>query len=288
MTSLDRKQAVTTFRSRLLELIEREQVSRSGFATRVGLDRSTLSQLLSPDNERLPRAETVMGIAAAAQVSCDWLLGMTQDEHQRTELLRTGMDGLEIESGASSPLDARLMRWHREASGYKIRYVPTTLPDLLKTETVIRYECPDLIEASPEVSLEQTTYRLDYSRDPDTEMEACCASQAVELFARGQGVWTGLDAAARRTQIEHMIRLTDELYPTFRWLLYDGLQHFSAPVTLFGAQRAVLYVGNLYFVFNTTEHIRVLTAHFDALVRNATVHPTDIVAYLGGLLDVVD
>lgn len=288
MTPTDRQHAVTTFRSRLLELIDREAVSRSGFAALVGMDRSTLSQLLSPDNERLPRAETVIAIAAGLEVSCDWLLGLTQDGYQRTELLPTDRDALEIESGATSPLDDRLMQWHREASGYKIRYVPTTLPDLLKTETVIRYECPDLVETSPEASLEHSAYRLDYSRDPDTEMEACCASQALVAFARGDGVWSGLDAAARREQIEHMIRLTDELYPTFRWLLYDGLRHYSAPVTLFGAQRAVLYVGNLYFVFNTTDHIRVLTAHFDGLVKAATVHPTDMGAYLQGLLEVVD
>ena len=32
------------------------------------------------------------------------------------------------------------LEWHREACGYKIRYVPTTLPDLLKTEAVAEYE----------------------------------------------------------------------------------------------------------------------------------------------------
>lgn len=287
MTSPDRKHAVSAFRARLLDLIEREGVSRAGFAGRVGMDRSTLSQLLSPENERLPRAETVLGIATTLQVSCDWLLGLTQDEYQATELLPSGPAALEIEPGAASPLDERLMRWHREASGYKIRYVPTTLPDLLKSETLIRYECADLAEASPETSLEHSAYRLDYSRDPGTEMEACCDRQTLEGLARGEGVWAGLSAEDRRAQIERMIHLTEELYPTFRWLLYDGLHHYSAPITLFGAQRAVVYVGDLYFVFNSTEHIRVLTAHFDGLVKAATVHPTDMGDFLQGLLDVV-
>jgi len=280
-----RSQAVATFRSRVLELLAHEALSRSAFAARVGLDRSTLTQLLSPDNQRLPRAETVIAIASAMGVSSDWLLGLTQDEHQRTELVATDRQALEIESGAASPLDERLVRWHREASGYKIRYVPTTLPDLLKTEAVIRYECPDLAEAAPETSVEQSAFRLDYSRNPDTEMEVCCPWQRLLAFARGEGVWAGLDRSTRRAQIEHMQRLTQELYPTFRWQLYDGLSHYSAPVTLFGAQRAVLYVGNLYFVFNTTEHIRVLTAHFDDLVKAATVPPTDMGRHLQGLLD---
>lgn len=284
MSADDRSRAVAAFRERLLGLIEREQLSRSRFAERVGMDRSTLSQLLSPENERLPRAETVLAIASTTGVSCDWLLGRMQDEQQAAEMVPSGPAALEIERGGASPLDERLMRWHREAAGYKIRYVPTTLPDLLKTEAVIRHECPDLVQASPEVSLEHSAYRLDYSRDPDTEMEVCCEQQTVEAFARGEGVWSRLDAEHRREQLERMIRLTGELYPTFRWLLYDGLRHYSAPVTLFGAQRAVLYVGDLYFVFNTTEHIRVLTAHFDALVKAATVHPTEMAGYLEKLL----
>ena len=284
MTPPSRAQAVAAFRSRVLELIERGDESRSAFAARAGMDRSTLSQLLSADNDRLPRAETVLAIAGAAQVSCDWLLGVSQDEQKGTELVRSDM---EIESGAGSPMDERLARWHREASGYKIRYIPTTLPDLLKTEEVIHYECPDLKEPKPESSVEQSAYRLDYSRDPETEMEVCCASQALTAFARGEGVWRGLDAPTRRAQIERMIQLTDELYPTFRWLLYDGLRHYSVPVTLFGSKRAVVYVGDLYFVFNTTEHIRVLTAHFDKLVKGATTQPTEMVAYLGDLLEQV-
>ncbi len=55
------------------------------------------------------------------------------------------------------------------------------------------------------------------------------------------------------------------------------------PVTLFGPLRAVIYVGNLYFVFNTTEYIRVLTAHFDGLVKAATVQPTQLGDYLKDL-----
>jgi len=52
------------FRQRLLALIERSGLSRSQFATRAGLDRSTLSQLLSDVNVRLPRTETIARIAA--------------------------------------------------------------------------------------------------------------------------------------------------------------------------------------------------------------------------------
>ena len=72
---MDRQQTVESFRARVRELIDRSNESRSAFAAKVGMDRSTLSQLLSSDNDRLPRAETVVAIARAEQVSCDWLLG---------------------------------------------------------------------------------------------------------------------------------------------------------------------------------------------------------------------
>jgi transcriptional regulator with XRE-family HTH domain len=278
---MNRQQTVESFRARVLELIERSNESRSAFAAKVGMDRSTLSQLLSTDNDRLPRAESLVAIARIEHVSCDWLLGLAQDRQEGTELIRADM---EIESGAGSPIDERLARWHKEATGYKIRYIPTTLPDLLKTEAVIRYECPDVSEVPLETSVGQVSSRLSYSRQPETEMEVCCAAQTLESFARGEGVWRGLDRRDRSAQIERMIELTDELYPTLRWSLYDGLSHFSVPVTLFGPKRAVVYVGQLYFVFNMTDHIRVLASHFDRLVKEAVTQPTDMPAFLLELL----
>ncbi|MDZ7829125.1 MAG: helix-turn-helix transcriptional regulator [Halofilum sp. (in: g-proteobacteria)] len=282
MSHVDREQAVEVFRRRLLELIERADDSRSAFAARAGMDRSTLSQLLSPDNRRLPRVETVMGIAVASQVSVDWLLGLSEDEHRGAELLDRDT---EIEAGAASPVDERLARWHREARGYKIRYVPTTLPDLLKTEAVIEYEHPPVAGAALPASAEQTARQLRYGRDPDTEMEVCCPQQTLEDLAAGNGVWSRLDRAARAEQVAHMASLVEELFPTFRWYLYDGRRRFSAPVTVFGTKRAVIYVGDQYFVFNTALHIRTLAAHFDSLVKHATVAPTDLVAYLEQLHD---
>jgi hypothetical protein len=71
-------------------------------------------------------------------------------------------------------------------------------------------------------------------------------------------------------------RLTAEMYPTFRWFLYDGQKLYSAPMTVFGPKRAVAYMGQMYFVYNTTEHIRVLAQHFDSLIRAAVIQPTEI------------
>ncbi len=278
---MDRRKTVETFRERLSEVIERSGLSRMAFSARVGLDRSTLSQLLSSGNERLPRAETIAAIAGREQVSIDWLLGLSQEGQIGADIVAPA---LEIESGAASPADERLARWHAEAAGYKIRYVPATLPDLLKTEEVIRYEFQEYGARVPKARIEQAEERLAYSRLPETDMEACSSFQALEDFARGHGVWRGLPAEGRAAQLNAMTVLLDELYPTFRWFLFDGLQRYSVPLTIFGPKRVAVYVGNMYLVFNSTEHIQVLTRHFDDLIRAAVVQPPDVIDFLKSLL----
>ena len=272
-----RYEMVGVFRERLNMVIQQSGRSRSAFAAEVGIDRSTLSQLLSDANDRLPRAETIAAIANKAQVSTDWLLGLSQEGQLGTDVLAPA---LEVEAGSASPGDARLLRWQAEALGYKIRYVPTTLPDLLRTEEVIRYEYGEYGTHVPEGRIEQTEAQLAYSRRPETDMESCSSFQSLEVFARGEGVWRNLSAKTRRAQIDWMIVLLDELYPTFRWFLYDGLKRYSAPLTIFGPKRVAIYLGNMYFVFNSTEHIRVLTRHFDELIRVAVVQPSDVIDFL--------
>jgi transcriptional regulator with XRE-family HTH domain len=279
---MDRRETVELFRDRLGEVIERSGLSRAAFAARAGLDRSTLSQLLSPGNDRLPRAETIAAIAAREQVSVDWLLGLSQEGQLGADVVS---QALEIEPGAATPADERLAKWHAEAVGYKIRYVPTTLPDLLKTNEVIDYEFRVHGAKVPKARIEQAEERLAYSRLPETDMEVCGSRQSLEDFARGRGIWDKLPAASREAQLNSMLVLLDELYPTFRWFLFDGLRHYSVPLTIFGPKRVAVYFGDMYFVFNSTEHIRVLTKHFDGLIRAAVVQPPDVIGLIESLLE---
>jgi transcriptional regulator with XRE-family HTH domain len=278
---MDRRRTVETFRERLTQVIERSGLSRSAFAAKAGLDRSTLSQLLTSANDRLPRAETIAAIAEQQQVSTDWLLGLVQEEKIGTNILS---EAPEIARGASSYSDERLARWRAEAVGYKIRYVPASLPDLLKSEEIISYEYMRQGSAMPAIRLEQAESRLAYSRRPETDLEVCSSLQSIEGFARGQGIWEKLPVASRKLQLSWMIALVDELYPTLRWFLYDGLAHYSAPITIFGPTRAAVYIGNMYFVFNSTEHIRALAQHFDNLIRGAIVQPPEVPQLLKRLL----
>jgi transcriptional regulator with XRE-family HTH domain len=278
---MDRRETGRLFRARLKEAMDEAGLTRSALARRVGVDRSTLSQLLSAESDRLPRADTAAAMAAALQVSLDWLLGLRQEKEPGADILD---QSVEITADAPAAAEERLLQWHQEAAGYKIRYVPATLPDLLKSDRVIEYEATPFEVARAENVQSLAADQLAYSRQPETDIEVCNTIQEVAAFARGEGIWTGLGTGARAGQLERMIRLADELYPTFRWFLYDGRQRFSAPLTIFGPRRAVIYVGQMYFVFNTTEHIRVLTRHFDELIRAAVVQPTDIAEHLRRLL----
>ena len=48
-----------------------------------------------------------------------------------------------------------------------------------------------------------------------------------------------------------MIELCEELYPTFRWFLYDARQRYATAITIFGLQRAVVYLGQMYLVLSS-------------------------------------
>lgn len=272
---------VEAFRERLRRVIDRSGLSLTGFAKKVGIDRSTLSQILSPNTWRLPRIETLTSIAASEQVSIDWLVGLSEEGALGPDILPLSV---EIAGGGTSPADEQLQSWRREALGYKIRYVPSTLPDLLKTETIIDYEYRRASTATPEQRQTSTQERLAYQRRPETDMEVVSTHQSLRGFAHGQGLWSNLPIEARREQLQHIRSLVDELYPTFRWFLYDALQLYSVPLTVFGPKRAVIYLGQKYMVINSRELIQALVTHFDELIRNAVIQPIAITSYVDELL----
>ena len=155
---MDKRDLSSLFRERLKTLVLHAPTSTSRpLPQAVGIDRSALSQLLSGATTRLPRAETLLNIASENKVSLDWLLGLSQDEGLTGEI----RESLEIEE-ASDGFDRTLLaRWHAEAAGTKIRYVPAGIPDLLRTEALIDYEA-GITNKSRESQADETRYRIDY------------------------------------------------------------------------------------------------------------------------------
>lgn len=278
MKLMDKRDLSSIFRERLRILLGRSGLNQSAFAAAVGIDRSALSQLLSGATTRLPRAETLLNIAAEHEVSLDWLLGLSHDEGITGEL-RASIEIADAPGGFDRTL---LARWHAEAVGTKIRYVPAGIPDLLRTEAVIAYEA-DAAETNRATQIDEAQYRIDYNRRPETDMEVCMPRQTLESFARGEGVWRELTDEVRADQIAHMTRLLDDLYPTFRLFLYDGRKRYSVPYTIFGPIRAAIYVGGMYLVLNATQPVNTLTHHFDQLIRSAEINAHEAAGFVAAL-----
>ena len=261
------------FRERLAELVAQERRSLTAFARDAGIDRSTLSQLLSANNRRLPRAETLAAIAEASGVSVDWLLGLAHGGPSRTDIVH---EEFALNLDELSSLDEAWIGWHEQSAGLKVRTLPASLPDLLKTEAVIRYEVQRYATIRPEQRIRKATAPLELARAPGSDLECCNSIQAIEGFARGWDVWAALEHRHRVAQIDRMIELCEELYPTFRWFLYDGRQRYSSAVTVFGLERAVVYLGQMYLVLNNRGHVMTFVKHFDDLIRAAVIQPPDI------------
>jgi hypothetical protein len=175
-----------------------------------------------------------------------------------------------------SAIDESLIGWHLAAAGTKVRYVPSSLPDLLKSNAVIRHEVARYATTRPEQKMETAAARLEMARAPGSDLECCNSVQAIEGFARGEDIWATLDPRRRVEQLDHMLALTEELYPRFRWHLYDGRQRYAGAVTIFGLDRALVYLGQLYFLLSAHEHVLALVEQFDDLVRAAVVTPPDV------------
>jgi transcriptional regulator with XRE-family HTH domain len=279
MTKMDKRDLAGLFQERLKVLLVRSSISQSAFATSVGIDRSALSQLLAGQSTRLPRVETLLNIAERHGVSLDWLLGLSQDEGITGGL----RPSFEIEEAlASSERQPLLVEWHAEAAGTKIRYVPMRLPDLVRTQAVIAYETAH-VHRSPEAQISETAFRLDYNRQPGTDMEICMPMQALEEFAAGHGIWRDLSRNIRRNQLQRIVSLLDELYPSLRLYLFDGRQRFSVPYTVFGPYRAAIFVGEMYLVLNSRESVLSMQRHFDGLIRVARVNAHETSGFVAEL-----
>jgi transcriptional regulator with XRE-family HTH domain len=270
----DRRSLCAAFRQRLQTLIGEERGAVSAFLRDTGVDRSALAQFLDPDIDRLPRAESLRRIAEARGVSVDWLLSLSNAPDGAQAVTST----VQIEQArpelGGSPLD----RWRQEAAGMKLRYVPSSLPDMLAL-------APD--PRSEDVRSGQAENVLDGFRLGDMDVEIAMPVQTLEDLAEGSGLWRGTEAALRRRQLVHMAETCEAAYPTLRLHLHDGRETFSAPFTVFGRIRAAIFLGEAYLVVTSSEQVAALSRHFDGLVRKAVVGPDRAAVTLSDLAETV-
>ena len=282
MDKTDKRDRATLFRTRLAEAMALRKTNQSALARRIGVDRSTLSQLLKGAGARLPNAQVVGECAAALGVSADWLLGLTERPETAADILANTMS---LTEAPRAMVDEQIFQWHKEAAGYKIRHVPAALPDMLKTRAMLEWEYAPHLGRSTDQAIGASEDRLKWMRGTRSDYEIALPLCEMATFVRGEGYYADAPDAVRAEQIDHLLALTEQLYPRLRLYLFDARRVYSAPVTIFGPLLAVLYIGRNYMAFRDTERVQALTAHFDHLVREASVSARALPGHLRALRD---
>lgn len=277
----DKRARALLFRERLVAALTASNLSRAALARAVKVDRSTITQMLAEDDARVPGGHVVASCAQALDVSADWLLGLTDRPEQAGKLLASSLSI--SETGRATTLDDQIFEWQREAEGYKIRHVPATLPDILKTDAVLRWEYAPLTHRRPDEAIDAAATRLEWLAHTLSDFEVAMPLHELESFARADGYYTGLSADIRAEQLDWMAETYDRLFPGLRIFLYDARTVFSAPVTVFGPKMAVIYMGRHYFAFRDRDRVHAMARHFDGLVRDAAVASHDVLERLKDL-----
>ena len=277
---IDKRERAVLFRHRLQQAMAEQGLSQAGLARAAVVDRSTVSQLLAPGLARLPNAQLAAECAAALGVSADWLLGLSDRRERAADLVAAAMTMTEAPRAL---VDDQIFAWHREAAGYKIRHVPAGLPDMLKTPAILRWESEPTQGRTLEQAIGASEDRLGWMRSQRSDYEIAMPYHELASFARGEGLYRGLDPVLRRAQLAGMAALHDQLYPSLRVHVFDARRLFSAPLTVFGPLLAALYIGQSYLAFRDRARVAAFTRHFDALVRDAMVPSRDFPSLLHGL-----
>jgi transcriptional regulator with XRE-family HTH domain len=273
MDIVDKRQRAEDFRNRLLRAMQDRRVTQSGLARQIGVDRSTISQLLTGEGARLPNAHLVGACATALGVSADWLLSLSDRPENAADLLASS---LTMTEAPRALVDEHIFAWHQEAAGYKIRHVPACLPDMLKTRAMLEWEYSPHLGRTADQAIGASQDRLDWMRRAGSDYEIALPLYEIESFVTGTGYYRGLPPELRDEQIEHLLDLCDQLYPRLRLYLFDARRLYSAPLTIFGPLLCAVYSGSHFLTFRDRERITTFTRHFDRLVREAWVTARDL------------
>ena len=278
---MDKRVRAGLFRDRLEQAMSTGKLSRSGLAREVRVDRSTIGQLLKEDAPRLPNAQLAADIASALGVSSDWLLGLTNRPERPGDIVAAAMA---LSPAERSSTDAQLLEWHHESAGYKIRHVPATLPDLMKSERMLDWEYAPVRAGSAAQAIDAIKEQMAWLQSGGSDYEIALPLHELKACADGTAYYDGLSKSIRYEQLEIIADLCRDLFPRLRLFLFDARRVFSAPATVFGPKLAVIYVGQFYIAFRESSRVRSLTDHFDWLVRNATVDARDVPDHVESLL----
>ena len=278
---MDKRARSGLFRTRLQQAMLLSGETQSSLARKTGAERSTLSQILAGATARLPNGQLVAQCAKSLGVSADWLLGLSDQPDCLEQILAQVMTMVDAPRAL---IDAQIFEWHQEAAGYKIRHVPTGLPDMIKIRPMLEWEYAPSLGHTIDLAIASAEDRLYWMRQAQSDYEIALPIHELQAFARAEGYYSGCPRHIRIEQLKHLARLTSQLYPVMRVSLFDARKIYSAPITIFGPLRAVIYLGQKYLVFRVPDRIQALSQHFDGLIREAEIGTRELPAIIDTLL----
>ena len=270
---IDKRNRAAQFRERLRQALQLSGISQAALARNIGVDRSTISQLLGDSGARLPNAQVVGECAAALNVSADWLLSLSDRPENATDIVA---NSLSLTRAPRALVDDQIYQWHRNAAGYKIRHVPATLPDMFKTDAMLEWEYAPHLGRTIQQAIGASKDRLNWMRQSTSDYEIAIPIHEISSFANSRGYYQDLPSKIRNEQIQWLVDLCAQFYPRVRIYLFDARRLYSAPITVFGPLLAVLYVGRHYLAFRESERVHTFTEHFDTLIREASFATSDL------------
>lgn len=278
---MDKRVRADLFRNRLQEAMSHAGMTRSALSRATHVDRSTIGQLLKDDQPRLPNAQLAADVAVALGVSTDWLLGLTNRPETPGDIVAAA---LALSPAERTSADEQLLAWHHEAAGYKVRHVPATLPDILKTSRMLEWEYDSVPERYLPEAFNAMQDQLAWLSSGVSDYEIAIPIHEIEACAAGTSYYNGVSESIRYEQLNFIADQCDQMFPRLRIFLFDAHRVFSAPITIFGPNLAVIYVGQCYLAFREIERVKSLSGHFDWLVREATVDARNVASYIRSMI----
>ena len=110
-------------------------------------------------------------------------------------------------------IDETIFGWHQEAAGYKIRHVPATLPDMLKTREMLAWEYEPQLGRTAEQAIGASEDRLRLDARGALGLRDRPAAARDHAFARAEGYYAGLPATIRRAQLDRLHRPSRSALP---------------------------------------------------------------------------
>lgn len=279
---MDKRRRASLFRERLMEVMFLKGMTKSGLSRATNVDRSTIGQLLKNDHPRLPNSQLAADAANALGVSVDWLLGLTNRPETPGDIVAAA---LSLSPAERTSADEQLLEWHHEAAGYKVRHVPATLPDILKTKRMLDWEYAPVRERRLPEAFSAMQDQLHWLSSGVSDYEIAVPIHEIESCAAGTAYYKGVEKGVRYEQLDFIADQCDQMFPRLRIFLFDAHRVFSSPVTIFGPNLAVVYVGQCYLAFREVERVKSLSSHFDWLVREAVVDARNVSTHIRSLIE---